>query len=128
MPRFVVLFHAMPQPGKRDSHWDFMLENDGVLRTWALDIEPDRVDEQRASQLADHRLAYLDYEGEVSGGRGAVARWDAGNYTTCDESDGRLLVDLQGQRLAGRVELTRTDDAQLWRFSRCADLPASRRE
>jgi hypothetical protein len=106
----------MPPRAERTSHWDLMLEADSVLRTWALEIEPDKIDEQPALRLADHRLAYLQYEGEISGGRGAVIRWDSGNYETAEESDGRMLVDVRGQRLAGRIELTRAEDTQLWRL------------
>src|SRR5882724_3306447 len=65
MPRFVILRHETPPGFARPAHWDFMLECGGVLRTW---------------EMADHRLAYLEYEGEVPGGRGTVSRWDEGRY------------------------------------------------
>src|SRR5205085_7174905 len=93
------------------------LEADGVLKTWALSIEPDCTPEQSAQRLDDHRLAYLEYEGEVAGGRGSVSRWDAGGYQIAEkEEEGRLVVYLSGARLAAAVELTATADAQLWRF------------
>ena len=57
-----------------------MLEQDGVLRTWALAEEPAAQAEIAAEALGDHRLDYLEYEGPVSGDRGSVSRWDEGEY------------------------------------------------
>ena len=70
MPRFVVLEHVRPE----DRHWDLMLESGDALATWALKHSPDSAQPIAAEQLPDHRLAYLDYEGPISGGRGAVTR------------------------------------------------------
>ncbi len=84
MPRFVVLRHETPPGHERPTHWDFMLEAGGVLRTWALAEAPCRGRAIAAEELAEHRLAYLEYEGDVSGGRGSVVRWDAGTYEVLD--------------------------------------------
>ena len=70
----------MPEGSASPLHWDSMLETDGVLRTWALPAEPAKDHEMIAEALADHRLAYLDYEGPISGDRGEVRRWDAGEW------------------------------------------------
>jgi hypothetical protein len=101
----------MPPGYGRPTHWDFMLESGGVLRTWALAEPPvvGRVIE--AEQLPDHRLAYLDYEGEVSGGRGSVTRWDYGTCETVNVLQGEkeapvLRLAMFGQKLAGEVVLT----------------------
>ncbi len=75
MPRFVILCHE----NHRGAHFDFMLESGDVLKTWALPQPPASGVEIECEALADHRLAYLDYEGPVSGGRGSVARWDRGD-------------------------------------------------
>jgi hypothetical protein len=112
--RFVVLFHHTPPGYPRGSHWDFMLEIPGGLRTWALPAEPSAGADLIAQPLADHRLEYLTFEGPLSGGRGSVARWDAGTYETLDEADGRWVVRLAGSRLAGVASLQRLD-AQRWR-------------
>lgn len=82
-----------------------MLEAGGSLRTWALDrpIEPDRA--QPARSLAPHRLHYLDYEGEVSGGRGVVRRWDAGRFAPIEWGDRRVVVDLEGAYVKGEAVL-----------------------
>lgn len=92
-----------------------MLEVAGVLRTWALALEPDAGQPIQAEQLADHRLEYLTYEGPLTGERGSVTQWDAGAYETLEESDERWLVRLAGGRLAGTAHLERLA-AQRWTF------------
>lgn len=116
MPRFVVLRHE-GAPG-RELHWDLMLEEGDVLRTWALENEPGPgAMSCEAERLPDHRSLYLDYEGEVSGGRGTVTRLDAGVYTPEQNDDRRVVVKLDGGRLRGTVTLAGSgDDNQRWRF------------
>ena len=75
MPRYAVIEHHW-----NGVHWDFLLEAEGVLLTWALSEEPNSALSISATKLADHRIIYLDYEGEISGGRGHVRRWDGGEY------------------------------------------------
>lgn len=55
--------------------------------------------------LADHRLIYLDYEGEVSGQRGRVRRVDSGTYRAIVWRPDRVVVELAGSQLVGEVEL-----------------------
>jgi hypothetical protein len=83
-----------------------MLESGVVLRTWALTEEPHVGAELEAEPLPDHRVAYLDYEGPVSGGRGEVSRWDHGNYSIDHESDERLILRLDGRTLQCRATLS----------------------
>lgn len=100
MPRFVVLTHDHPF-----LHWDFMLEWGAVLRTWRLHEEPGTSAAISAEALPDHRRKYLDYEGPVSGDRGEVQRWDAGDYVLEGDESGRVTVRLQGARLRGTAVL-----------------------
>jgi len=97
MPRFVILEHDHPA-----LHWDFMLESGAVLKTWRLAEPPQPGRAVRAEPSFDHRPAYLDYEGPVSGGRGTVRRWDAGTFSW-EEGPAALAVQLQGRRLRGRA-------------------------
>lgn len=106
MPRFVILCHDPGDNSTHPHHWDFMLEQGNVLRTWALAAEPGVADSIPARQLPDHRLAYLDYEGEISGGRGSVTRWDSGTYDVVSESNTGLAIQLAGKRLQGRAVLS----------------------
>jgi hypothetical protein len=105
MPRFVILEHDHP-----DLHWDFMLEAAGVLRTWRLAAPPAVGQAVAAVPSFDHRLAYLDYEGPVSGGRGTVRRWDAGTFTWEADGPEGVVVRLEGRRLSGVAVLRRVGD------------------
>jgi hypothetical protein len=98
--RFVLLEHRW-----NGVHWDFMLESGGRLRTWAID-EPVAVGRTLpARSLADHRSAYLDYEGPVSGDRGSVAQVDGGTYVPLEWMDDRVRVRLEGRQLVGEALL-----------------------
>ena len=122
MPRFVILHHEMPLGDERPSHWDFMLQWGDVLKTWALQEPPEAGKTTGATALDDHRAAYLDYEGPVSGGRGSVTRWDAGTYQLVRQSEEELVVTLAGARLSGRVTLARaSDNPDSWTVSLAAD-------
>lgn len=111
MPRFVVLEHDHPE-----LHWDLMLEAAGGLRTWRLSSPPAAGEVVRAAASFDHRLHYLDYEGPVSGGRGHVQRWDGGTFSLELDSDDRLIVHFEGQRLRGRAHLERVAE-DVWRLT-----------
>jgi hypothetical protein len=103
MPRFAILLHDTPQ----ESHFDFMLEVNGVLKTWSLPCHPANGMTIEAKPLPDHRIAYLDYEGPVSGDRGTVARWDAGTYATQAQTDAGWVVELAGKKIRGNVTIKR---------------------
>ena len=78
--RFVILAHTV----NGETHYDLMLEVAGQekLRTFQLARWPLTVGEScDCNQLEDHRRVYLDYEGEISGGRGFVERAAAGVWT-----------------------------------------------
>jgi hypothetical protein len=135
MPRFVLLYHDCPPTYVRPSHWDFMLESGGVLRTWVLERLPRDWQAARtrssvaypncpllspnntvaANQLNDHRLVYLEREGPLSGDRGTVMRVAAGTYRSGHEAPGDLQVVLTGVDLAATVRLTRSEvDSKCW--------------
>ena len=97
--RFAILTHNHPF-----FHWDLLLEAGEVAWTWRLLDEPGPDRTVRAERIGDHRLLYLDYAGPVSGGRGEVARWDAGTYRIVHETDEQLTVWLSGDR--GEIRLT----------------------
>ena len=101
MPRFVVLEHDHP-----DVHWDLMLESGETLTTWSLPPQPLPLGEFQSptTRRPDHRKRYLEYEGDISDGRGTVRRIDFGTYQPFDE---RLFL-LCGTVFAGTLEI-RTD-------------------
>jgi hypothetical protein len=113
MPRFVVLRHE----GPHGVHFDFMLEAGDVLKTWALPQPPQPGLEMECTALADHRLAYLDYEGPLSGDRGAVTRWDCGEYTVERQTPTQWVLDLAGDKIRGTATLHGpAADADKWLF------------
>jgi hypothetical protein len=116
MSRFTISFHDCPDDQPRPSHWDLFLEEEGQLRTWAIAQEPMPNVELLAEQLSEHRLAYLEYEGPVSGNRGTVTRWDYGEYERIEATNDRLVLEMSGTRCAGRLQLTRdAERPQRWR-------------
>lgn len=131
MPRFVLLRHETPTDAPRPSHWDFMCERDGELITWAIEqlptvwaaplaraIPDSTSDTVAALALPAHRLAYLDYEGPVSGDRGHVTRSDSGEYEVIAWEQDALELELHGERVRGRVQLTRhaAKTGEAWRL------------
>lgn len=113
--RFTVSEHATTP-----LHWDLFLERDGVLRTWSLPAAPGAgpVDLE-ALEHFDHRLAYLDYEGEVSGGRGTVKRLDTGTYEA-EWGERAIRLRLTGAILDGEfaLEFCNPGPRPVWRFRR----------
>lgn len=119
MQQYVILRHDHPE-----LHWDLMLEQEGVLKTWRLPVAPeidpatdDTTIDLIAEALPDHRIAYLEYEGPVSENRGEVKRWDRGSMTILEYADDTLVALLTGEELAGRVTLKKTDQENQWTFN-----------
>ena len=110
MPRYVILEHDHPE-----LHWDFMLEAGERLRTWRLAAHPRPGQRVAAAPSFDHRLLYLDYEGPVSGDRGTVKRWDAGEYEADEDDMASLRLDFRGRRLTGAARLEQRD-GERWVF------------
>jgi bifunctional non-homologous end joining protein LigD len=106
--RFVVQEHHA-----RRLHWDFRLEKDGVLVSWAVPrgIPPDPKRNHLAVHVEDHPLDYIDFEGQIPKGEyggGKVIVWDHGTYETVKWKDDEVMVVLHGERLEGRYVLFQT--------------------
>jgi DNA polymerase Ligase (LigD) len=116
MARYVILRHD-PEQSSSAVHWDFMIETGPALRTWALESEPSAGRNIPAAALPDHRLAYLDYEGPISGNRGNVTRCAAGSFEIIAETPARLELRLTGDPWSGLVAICQ-DAAipQRWTF------------
>ena len=101
-PIFVVQRHDA-----RSLHYDFRLERDGALASWAVPkgvpMEPG--EQHLAVHVEDHPLSYATFEGEIPAGNygaGTVEIWDSGTYELVEEKpDGGLTVRLHGRRLEG---------------------------
>jgi bifunctional non-homologous end joining protein LigD len=113
-PLFVVQKHAAKRAGL---HWDFRLEHDGVLWSWAVRKGPslDPADRRLAAHVEDHPLDYADFQGSIPEGQygaGTVETWDRGTWEPIGDPEagmrkGDLNFLLHGQRLQGRFHLVR---------------------
>jgi bifunctional non-homologous end joining protein LigD len=127
-PRFVIQEHHA-----RRLHFDFRLEHEGVLVSWALPRgEPtDPKKNNLAVQTEDHPLAYGSFEGEIPKGEyggGTVSIWDRGTYDEEKWREGaEVIVTLHSeQRGSRRLALIRTgkgDDESSWLIHRTKDQP-----
>jgi bifunctional non-homologous end joining protein LigD len=101
-PIFVVQRHAA-----RRLHYDFRLERNGALASWAVPkgIPLERGQRNLAVHVEDHPLEYATFEGEIPKGEygaGTVEIWDSGTYELLEEKpNGGLTVRLHGKRLDG---------------------------
>lgn len=134
---------AAPAPGEGNSfvihehharrlHYDFRLERDGVLVSWA--VPKNLPDTPSVNHLAvrteDHPLEYGRFEGTIPKGEygaGTVRIWDSGSYVTEKFEDtvekGEVIVVLSGNRISGRYALIRTGGDQ-WLAHRMKDQRA----
>ena len=101
-PRFVIQRHDA-----RRLHYDFRLERNGALASWAVPkgIPLRRGERHLAVHVEDHPLEYGDFQGEIPAGEygaGTVEIWDRGTYELLEEKrNGGLTVKLAGERLDG---------------------------
>jgi DNA ligase D-like protein (predicted 3'-phosphoesterase) len=140
-PRFVIQEHEAST-----HHFDFRLEVDGVLKSWAVPKGPstDPREKRLAMPVEDHPLAYADFEGVIPEGEygaGAVIVWDRGRYDNLTEAhgrpkpiaealqDGHLLIELHGTKLKGGYALQRVSSGknERWLLIKMKDAAADAR-
>ncbi|HLF10017.1 MAG TPA: DNA polymerase ligase N-terminal domain-containing protein, partial [Gammaproteobacteria bacterium] len=111
--RFVVQHHAA-----RARHYDFRLELDGVLKSWAVPKgpSPNPSDKRLAVHVEDHPVEYASFEGLIPAGNygaGAVIVWDRGRWVALNDPGeglrtGKLLFELRGYKMRGKWTLVKT--------------------
>lgn len=119
---FVIQKHAA-----RRLHYDFRMEVDGVLRSWAVTRGPSLLpgEKRLAVHVEDHPLEYGDFEGTIPKGEyggGTVIVWDRGTWAPIGDAEkgyrkGHLDFELKGEKLGGR-----------WHLVRMAGKPREKRE
>lgn len=115
-PKFVVQKHDA-----RRLHYDFRLEVNGVLKSWAIPKGPSTDPSQKrlAVPTEDHPIDYIDFEGiipEGNYGAGTVIVWDTGTYHNLNENipmeqaieEGHVDIQLEGEKLKGGYALIKT--------------------
>ena len=111
--RFIVQKHDATR-----LHWDFRIEADGVLKSWAVTKgpSPDPAIKRLAVRTEDHPLAYAEFEGSIAKGEyggGTVMLWDRGTWAPVpgkswkDIDQGHLHFTLDGERMKGEWLLIR---------------------
>jgi bifunctional non-homologous end joining protein LigD len=151
------LLFVIQQHAARRLHFDFRLECDGVLKSWAVPKGPslDPAQKHLAMQTEDHPFEYASFEGIIPAGQygaGEVIVWDCGVYSpdeggaAFDDRDaaerrvreelakGKLSIELRGEKVKGSFALVRTRDAKSWlllkhrdRFTTLEDVTARNR-
>ncbi|RAJ85712.1 bifunctional non-homologous end joining protein LigD [Chitinophaga dinghuensis] len=115
-------------------HYDFRLEANGVLKSWAVPKGPSMnpVDKRLAMEVEDHPYDYKDFQGRIPAGNygaGTVYIWDKGTYTLLNDdgknfdkqmlkeiTDGSVKVVLKGRKLKGEFALVKmkNTDQNAW--------------
>jgi DNA ligase D-like protein (predicted 3'-phosphoesterase) len=138
LPIFVIQKHEATT-----LHYDFRLEADGVLKSWAVPKGPSTNPKEKrlAVPTEDHPLGYAEFEGvipEGSYGAGTVLVWDRGTYRNLTQKDGRevgvaegarrghISVWLEGEKVQGGYALTRfrTGKGEAWLLVKKDDAEA----
>lgn len=135
-PRFVIQKHKA-----RSLHYDFRLEVNGVLKSWAIPKGPstDYTQKRLAIPTEDHPIDYIDFEGTIPPGNygaGTVIVWDTGTYRNLKEEDGQEIpmekniedghveFYLHGEKLKGTYALIHTGRSgrKFWLFFKMKEL------
>ncbi|GAA1458678.1 ATP-dependent DNA ligase [Williamsia maris] len=121
-PIFVIQEHHA-----RRLHYDFRLERDGVLVSWAVpkNLPLDGDQNRLAVHTEDHPLDYATFAGDIPAGEyggGHVEIWDHGTYETEKWRANEVIVRLHGERIQGRYALIKTGDKN-WLAHLMSDEP-----
>jgi DNA ligase D-like protein (predicted 3'-phosphoesterase) len=140
-PSFVIQKHDA-----RRLHYDFRLEADGVLKSWAVPKGPslDVHEKRLAVPTEDHPMDYGSFEGNIPKGEyggGSVIVWDSGYYINLTEKNGKkytvsegirhghLRIWMEGKKIKGGFSLTRMGpEGRPWLLVKMPDNEAKRRD
>lgn len=110
-------------------HYDLRLEEEGVLKSWAIPKEPPLNPgvKRLAVETEDHPLGYEDFEGEIPEGEygaGIVEIWDKGSYLPLEIAPGKKIIEIRGKKIKGIYALikikTKDGSDKNWLFFKVA--------
>jgi DNA ligase D-like protein (predicted 3'-phosphoesterase) len=105
-------------------HYDLRLEDEGVLKSWAVPKEPptEHGVKRLAVQTEDHPFEYATFEGRIPKGEygaGEIEIWDSGSFKLLEKTHDKYIVELHGKKLKGPyalIRFTRSGDPKNWLF------------
>ena len=105
--------YVIQEHHSRRLHWDLRLEMGGVLKSWAVPKEPPREAGVRrlAVPVEDHPIEYAHFSGVIPEGQygaGEVLIWDVGTYKPISISETKIVINIEGKKLAGNYCLVKT--------------------
>ena len=105
--RFVIHKHTH---GK-DIHWDLMIEQENCLKTWRLEVPPEKLakEKTKATSIFDHDKKFLTYQGSVNNGKGTVEIVDEGTCFVNPTDEQNIKINFEGKKLRGNLQLTQTN-------------------
>ena len=106
-------------------HYDFRIESDGVLKSWAIPKVPptEKGIKRLAVYTEDHPLEYIHFEGTIPEGNygaGKVEIWDSGKFVLLENLKDKIVIDIKGDILKGKYCLIKFKDQEKnWLFFKC---------
>ena len=106
-------------------HYDFRIEIDGVLKSWAIPKVPptEKGIKRLAVYTEDHPLEYIHFEGTIPEGNygaGKVEIWDSGKFVLLENLKDKIVIDIKGDILKGKYCLIKFKDQEKnWLFFKC---------
>ena len=112
--QFVIQKHSKAG----DTHWDFMLETEGVLATWRLEFPPETLPQIcKAEKIFDHDTRFLTYEGPVNKGKGTVKIAENGTYEIVRKEENEMQIKMTGTILKEVFTLKKAGE-NIWHLIR----------
>lgn len=115
--KFVVHQHEA-----RKLHYDFRLEMNEILKSWAIPKEPPIKEKIKklAVEVENHPLSFINFEGEIPKGlygAGIIRIWDCGNYELKEKTSNKIIFILHGKKMKGKyclLKFKKENGKNLW--------------
>ena len=121
------LIYVIQKHKATNLHYDFRLEINGVLKSWAVPKQPPKAKgiKRLAIQVEDHPLEYATFHGiipEGNYGSGTVKIWDKGIFLIESKKPNKIVFEIQGKKMKGKYVLVQfTNETKNWLLFRLKD-------